>query len=73
MLRDGVEGLIFRRGDLHDLTNKLERVLTDAEFARTLGLAGAARVRAADEPMKVAARTIEIYRTVLDDACRRVA
>jgi hypothetical protein len=42
-------------------------------LARTLGLAGAARVRAADEPMTVAARTIEIYRSVFDEACRRVA
>jgi len=73
MLRDGVEGLIFRRGNLRDLTDKLERLLVDAEFARTLGLAGAARVRAADEPTKVAARTIEIYRSVLDDARQRVA
>jgi glycosyltransferase involved in cell wall biosynthesis len=73
MLRDGVEGLIFRRGDLDDLTGKLERLLVDAELARTLGLAGAARVRAADEPMTVAARTIEIYRSVFDEACRRVA
>jgi glycosyltransferase involved in cell wall biosynthesis len=73
MLRDGVEGLIFRRGNLRDLTRKLERVLVDPELARSLGLAGAARVRAADEPMKVAARTIEIYRSVLDDACRQVA
>jgi len=73
MLQDGVEGLIFRRGNLRDLTDKLERLLVDAEFARTLGLAGAARVRAADEPTKVAARTIEIYRSVLDDACQRVA
>jgi glycosyltransferase involved in cell wall biosynthesis len=73
MLQDGVEGLIFRRGNLRDLTAKLERLLVDAEFASTLGLAGAARVRAADEPMAVAARTIEIYRSVLDGACRRVA
>jgi glycosyltransferase involved in cell wall biosynthesis len=73
MLQDGVEGLIFRRGDIRDLTSKLERLLVDAELARRLGLAGAARVRSADEPAKVAARTIEIYRAVLDDACRRVA
>jgi glycosyltransferase involved in cell wall biosynthesis len=73
MLQDGVEGLIFRRGNLRDLTAKLERLLVDAEFSRRLGLAGAARVRTADEPMKVAARTIEIYGSVLDDACRRVA
>jgi glycosyltransferase involved in cell wall biosynthesis len=73
MLRDGVEGLIFRRGDLRDLTSKLERLLVDADLARRLGLAGAARVRSADEPAHVAARTMEIYRTVLHDACRRVA
>ena len=73
MLRDGVEGLIFRRGDLRDLASRLERVLLNPELARTLGLAGAARVRSANEPAHVASRTIEIYGTVLNEACRRVA
>ena len=73
MLRDGVEGLIFRRGDVNDLVAKLERLLADPDFAESLGAAGAARVRAADEPSRVAARTVEIYRAVVDEVCRRVA
>jgi glycosyltransferase involved in cell wall biosynthesis len=73
MLRDGIEGLIFRRGNLQDLRNKLERLLVDPELARSVGLAGSARVRLAGDPSSVASRTIEIYRTVLVNACRRVA
>jgi glycosyltransferase involved in cell wall biosynthesis len=73
MMRDGVEGLIFRRGDVEDLAAKLERLLGDPDFARSLGAAGAARVRTAGEPSRVAARTMEIYSAVVDQACRRVA
>jgi len=73
MLRDGVEGLTFRRGDLRDLTDKVERVIVDTEFATKVGMAGAARVRSANEPASVAARTIDIYRSVIEDARRQVA
>jgi glycosyltransferase involved in cell wall biosynthesis len=65
MLRDRVEGLLFRRGDLDDLKNKVERLLVDAEFSERLGHAAAVRVRSTSAPDTVASRTVDIYRSVM--------
>jgi glycosyltransferase involved in cell wall biosynthesis len=65
MLRDRVEGLLFRRGDLDGLKTRLERVLVDAELAGRLGAAASARVRSTSQPDDVARKTIGIYDAVM--------
>jgi glycosyltransferase involved in cell wall biosynthesis len=71
MLRDRVEGLMFRRGDLDDLKDNVEHLLVDPEYSESLGRAAALRVRLISEPDMVAARTVEIYRSVIDSEGRR--
>jgi glycosyltransferase involved in cell wall biosynthesis len=71
MLRDHVEGLMFRRGALNDLTGKVERLLVDTELSESLGDAAATRVRSSNEPDTVAARTVDIYRSIMESEGRR--
>jgi 2-deoxystreptamine N-acetyl-D-glucosaminyltransferase/2-deoxystreptamine glucosyltransferase len=61
MLRHGVEGLLFRRGDACALARQLERVLDDHNLASRLGQAAAERARATCRPEDVARDTIRMY------------
>jgi glycosyltransferase involved in cell wall biosynthesis len=61
MLRNGVEGLLFSRGDADALARQLERVLDDADLASRLGHAAAVRARATCRPEEVARDTIRMY------------
>jgi len=61
MLRHGVEGLLFRRGDASALARQLERVLDDHDLASRLGQAAAERARATCRPEDVARDTIRLY------------
>jgi len=61
MLRDGKEGLLFRRGDVDALVQRLGRLLADSDFANRLGRAAAERARATCKPEDVARNTIRLY------------
>jgi glycosyltransferase involved in cell wall biosynthesis len=47
VIRDGVDGLLFRPGDAADLASRLDRLMGDANLRRELGMA--ARMRALSE------------------------
>jgi glycosyltransferase involved in cell wall biosynthesis len=61
MLRDGREGLLFRRGDVGALVQRLDQLLADSDLASRLGHAAAERARATCKPEDVARTTIRLY------------
>jgi glycosyltransferase involved in cell wall biosynthesis len=75
MLRDGVDGLLFRRGDVEGLRRQLTRLLDDQEVALRLGRAAAERARATCNPEEVAASTLRMYEELagLETAVRPIA
>jgi glycosyltransferase involved in cell wall biosynthesis len=44
-IQDGITGLLFRKGDIKDLTEKISIILKNKKLAKSLGNAGRQRVR----------------------------
>jgi PEP-CTERM/exosortase A-associated glycosyltransferase len=62
LVDDGVTGLLFTAGDVHDLTEKLLRLTADAELRQRLSAQAQAVVRRDREWSTVAARYHDVYR-----------
>ena len=65
LLRDGVEGLLYPRGDAWLLADGIMKLLTDRAAAAGLGAAARARALVRNDPARLAARTVEIYEQVI--------
>jgi glycosyltransferase involved in cell wall biosynthesis len=65
LVRDGVDGLLYPRGDAWLLADRIMRLLGDRDAARRLGAAARARALQRNDPARIAARTIEIYTDVI--------
>jgi glycosyltransferase involved in cell wall biosynthesis len=61
----GDAGLVFPEGDAHALRQALAIVLADESFRRGLGHRGRARVLEHYTQARVAAETVDLYRTIL--------
>ncbi len=61
LVRDGVDGLLAPRGDAPAIAACLTRLLRDADLARSLGNAGAAKVRADFRLEHTIERYFELY------------
>jgi glycosyltransferase involved in cell wall biosynthesis len=67
MLRNGKEGLLFRRGDVDALQQQLARLLDDGILAARLGRAGAERARTTCRPEDVARSVVRMYEDLAVD------
>jgi glycosyltransferase involved in cell wall biosynthesis len=67
IVTDGVDGLLYRPGDVGQLAASLRRIAADADLGERLGRAAVDRARAF-APELVAARTGAFYRRVLEAA-----
>jgi N-acetyl-alpha-D-glucosaminyl L-malate synthase BshA len=61
IVRDGVDGLLAPRGDWHGIASAILRVLDDASLARSMGRAGAERVRTTYQLDRTIERYYELY------------
>jgi glycosyltransferase involved in cell wall biosynthesis len=61
-IEDGRNGFLVRPGDVATLTDRLHRVLSNAEYCRTLGANGWEKDRAFFRPELTATRFSELYR-----------
>jgi glycosyltransferase involved in cell wall biosynthesis len=68
MLEEGKEGLLVPHGDAAALADAVLRLLTDRTLAWRLGAAARAAARRRNEPVRVVARTLEIYADVIAQA-----
>jgi glycosyltransferase involved in cell wall biosynthesis len=75
MLRDGTEGLLFRRGDVDALVQRLDRLLADSDLASRLGRAAAERARATCKPEDITRSTVRMYEDLagVDSGARQMA
>jgi len=65
-IEDGVTGLLFRPGDLFDLTNKLEQALEMGPMRRQqMGEAGIVNARQNFTRTGMCAATLDVYRELL--------
>lgn len=62
----GDAGLVVREGDRADLRDALARLMVDPGLRRDLGQRGRVRVLERFTQASVAARTVEVYRSVMD-------
>lgn len=62
IVRDGIDGLLAPRGDAEAIAVALLRVLDDGNLARSMGRAGAERVRSKYRLERTVARYHELYR-----------
>ena len=65
LLQDGAEGLLVPRGDPQAFAAAVRRLLDDREEAARLGSAARRRALERNDPARVAATTLDIYRAVL--------
>lgn len=65
IINDGVTGLLFKAGDVSDMTRAMQRIVSDTEFARELGQAGYHCVLSDFTAVKTANKIKEIYRGIL--------
>ena len=63
----GPAGLIFPEGDEEVLAAHLLRLIEDSEVYTALAQAGRQRVMKHFTQAQIAARTVEVYRTLMDD------
>jgi glycosyltransferase involved in cell wall biosynthesis len=61
LINDGHNGLLFRKGDVADLTDKLARAITDDELRHRFGCASAARARDEFPIGRTVSRMEDIY------------
>ena len=61
LVENGVNGLLVHAGDAKALAAALQRILTDAEFARSLGAHGVRKVREEFDQERSADRLLELF------------
>ncbi len=68
LVADGVEGLLYPRGDAWLLADAIMRLLRDPARAALLGAAAREHALRRNDPAAIARRTLEIYEQVLGEA-----
>jgi glycosyltransferase involved in cell wall biosynthesis len=68
LMKDGEEGLLVRRGDALALALAIKGLLDDRDLAARLGAAARMTARVRSDPGRIAARTLDVYRAVIDEA-----
>lgn len=66
LVKDGMEGLLFPQGDAHALMTGLMRLMGDKQQAARLGAAARETALARHDPDRIATRTLEVYREVIE-------
>lgn len=70
LVDDGRTGLLFEAGDAGALARQIAVALRDPARMARMGAAGRARAAEMLDPARIAARTVDFYRTVIADADR---
>lgn len=65
MVTDGEDGFLAPVGDAPAMAACMQRLLDDPERARAMGVAGREKVRALNDPDRVAAQHVDFYRAVI--------
>lgn len=52
VIRDGIDGLLFRKDDIRDLAEKIKQIITDRDYARKLGEKGYQKLKIKSEKVK---------------------
>ena len=65
VIADGVDGLLFRPGDVDDLAARLDRLMGDPVLRKSLGMAGRIRAAAEFTPDRYFRRLFDFYGRVL--------
>jgi Glycosyltransferase len=71
MMRDGIEGLLFSRGNARSLAEKLRRVFNDDNLAIKLGHNARTAAMESHSPEKVLAETLRAYKDIIDNWSKR--
>jgi glycosyltransferase involved in cell wall biosynthesis len=61
----GEAGIIFQEGDVNDLRNKLQMLLDNPQMRKELGAKGRKRAEENYSWLKIAARTVDVYKQIL--------
>lgn len=67
LLEDGKEGLLYQDGDQYTLSGEILHILSNREYAISLGIAAKERARTRHCPENVVKELIDCYNEILDD------
>jgi len=66
MIAEGVDGCLIPVDDASAMAGAMERLLADPELCRTMGRAGREKVRALNDPARIAREHYAFFREVVD-------
>jgi glycosyltransferase involved in cell wall biosynthesis len=65
MIQDGINGLLFEKGNIKSLVSKIKILLFDPKLAQTISRNAKDIANARNRPDKVATQTVKIYKEII--------